>query len=399
MAYYKKREWVTSTQYKDGSTRKTRHVRHDFRIVLPGGRRLTKTFLNLDAGKRWAAEQERLVELGADVAGVERAKKTTVGHIIDRYMDEVAPSLRSPSAAKGCADPLRREIGSIPLASLTPERVGQYRDDRLQQRRRRGGGRAGAPTVELDRCVKPSTVKKELAFLARVVDVAIKSWGYRLPFGNPARGVDRPPEGDGRDRRLQPGEEEQLLTACAFNEGLKRAIILAIETAARRGELCALTWADVSFDRRTLQIRAEDAGAAKTGTKRAVPLSQRAIDVLSEAMPKRPKPENPVLGFKGESLSQAFDRACRRASINDLRFHDLRHEATSRLFELGLDMMEVSAITGHKTLDMLKRYTQLRAEQIASKMDRLALLEADNATLDVQLAAILNELRLLRQMQ
>ena len=375
-----------------------KQVRHDFRITLPDGRRVTRSFKSKEAGQRWVSEQERLAELGADFTGVERAKKATLGQIIDRYMEEIAPTLRSPSAAKSCADSLRRELGDTPFAGLTPERVGQYRDTRLKQRSKRGGGKLGAPLVELDRNVKPATVKKEMAFLARVSDVAIKSWGYRLPFGNPARGVDRPPEGDGRDRRLLPGEEERLMAACAHNQALRWAIILAIETAARRGELCALVWGDVDFDRRTLQIRAEDAGAAKTGAKRTAPLSQKAISVLMEAKPKRAKPNESVLGFGPGGLSQAFERACRRAGIEGLRLHDLRHEATSRLFELGLDMMEVSAITGHKTLDMLKRYTQLRAEQIALKMERLALQSADNAPLEVQLAAVLKELRLLRQM-
>ena len=69
-------------------------------------------------------------------------------------------------------------------------------------------------------------------------------------------------------------------------------------------------------------------------------------------------------------MSQAFERACEphRANISGLRFHDLRHEATSRLFEKGLNVMEVAAITGHKTLDMLKRYTHLRAEDLAKKL-------------------------------
>ena len=398
MAYYKERRWEVEREYADGRKKVLKQIRHDFRITLPDGRRVTRSFKSKETGQRWVVEQERLVELGADLAGVERAKKATLGQILDRYMDEIAPTLRSPSAAKSCADSLRRELGGIPFATLTPERVGQYRDIRLKQRRMRGGGKVGMPLVELDRCVKPATVKKDMAFLARVIDVAIKSWGYRLPFGNPARGVDRPPEGDGRDRRLLPGEEDQLLAACSHNEPLRWAIILAIETAARRGELCAIVWGDVDFERRTLQIRAEDPGAAKTGTKRTAPLSQRAIIVLSGAKPSRAKPDQPVLGFKPESLSQAFDRACHRAGIVGLRLHDLRHEATSRLFELGLDMMEVSAITGHKTLDMLKRYTQLRAEQIALKMERLALQSADNAPLEVQLAAVLKELRLLRQM-
>ncbi|MCK5770061.1 site-specific integrase [Algiphilus sp.] len=400
MAYYKKRQWYTLTTYKDGRTKRTLNVRHDFRVVLPGGQRVTRTFKNLDAGKRWVAEQERLIELGADALGVERSRDVTVGAILDRYMREVAVSLKSMRAAKGCADPLRRELGQIPLSALTPERVGEYRDTRLKQRRRRGGGTKEAEAVELDRMIQPSTVKKELAFLSRVIDVATKAWGYRLPLGNPARGVDRPSEGDGRDRRLVGDEESRLLAAASGNPVLRNAIILLIETAARRGELWAVEWRDIDYESRTLHLRAEDPGAAKTGTaktRRVVPLTPRAVEAFKALEPKRKSDrQGRVFRIEPSSVSQAFGRACARAGIDELTLHDLRHEGTSRLFELGLNMMEVSAITGHKTLDMLKRYTQLRAEQIGKRMETLLAPESSDAAVEVQLAAILKELEYLR---
>ncbi len=104
---------------------------------------------------------------------------------------------------------------------------------------------------------------------------------------------------------------------------------------------------------------------SKTGDPRRVPLSSRALAVL-DALPRRL--DGKVWGMRADSITQAFDRACRRAAIDDLRFHDLRHEATSRLFEKGFNPMEVSAITGHKTLQMLKRYTHLRAEDLAKRL-------------------------------
>ncbi|BBF65303.1 site-specific integrase [Acidithiobacillus sp. 'AMD consortium'] len=101
---------------------------------------------------------------------------------------------------------------------------------------------------------------------------------------------------------------------------------------------------------------------SKTGDPRRVPLSSRALAVL-DALPRRMDGE--VWGVRADSITQAFARACHRAGIEDLRFHDLRHEATSRFFEKGLNPMQVAAITGHKTLQMLKRYTHLRAEDLA----------------------------------
>ena len=96
-----------------------------------------------------------------------------------------------------------------------------------------------------------------------------------------------------------------------------------------------------------------------------MPLSSRALTVLTH-LPRRV--DGKVWGMRADSITQAFERACSRASIENLRFHDLRHEAASRLFEKGLNPMQVAAITGHKTLQMLKRYTHLKAEDLAKML-------------------------------
>jgi integrase len=123
-----------------------------------------------------------------------------------------------------------------------------------------------------------------------------------------------------------------------------------------------LAWEEIDLVKGTAHLP-----ITKTDVPRTVPLSTLAIATLN-GLPRRI--DGRVFGLKAESMSQAFERACeeRRANIQDLRFHDLRHEATSRLFERGLNVMEVAAITGHKTLDMLKRYTHLRAEDLAKKL-------------------------------
>jgi integrase len=95
-----------------------------------------------------------------------------------------------------------------------------------------------------------------------------------------------------------------------------------------------------------------------------VPLSIRAVEILKGVQSPR---EGRVFPIGADAVTRAFDRACRKAGIEDLRFHDQRHEATSRLFEKGLNVMEVASVTGHKTLQMLKRYTHLRPEDIARK--------------------------------
>jgi len=152
-----------------------------------------------------------------------------------------------------------------------------------------------------------------------------------------------------------------LLEACrSVNPELTAIVRVAVETVMRQGEIMGLSWDKVNLTQRTVTLN-----EAKNGTKRVVPLSAAVCNVLSE-LPRRI--DGKVWAYGQEGVKYVFPAACRRAGIKDLRFHDLRHEATSRLFEKGFNPMEVSAITGHKTLQMLKRYTHLRAEDLAKRM-------------------------------
>ena len=128
----------------------------------------------------------------------------------------------------------------------------------------------------------------------------------------------------------------------------------------RRAELVSIEWRNIDLENRFLILP-----DTKNGESRAVPLSSKALSLIQGVARN---PTGKVFVSKPNSVSQGFIRACKRAGLEDLRFHDLRHEATSRFFELGLNTMEVSAITGHKTLSMLKRYTHLKAKDLALKL-------------------------------
>lgn len=165
-----------------------------------------------------------------------------------------------------------------------------------------------------------------------------------------------------RDRRLVGDEATRLLEACNTSScpWLAPITILAVETAMRQGELLALTWDTIDLTRRVARLL-----DTKNGERRDVPLSIAAIAVLT-ALPRAI--DGRVFPISQDNLEGYWRRATKAAEIADLRFHDLRHEAASRLFEKGLNPMEVAAITGHKTLQMLKRYTHLRAEDIAVRI-------------------------------
>ena len=203
--------------------------------------------------------------------------------------------------------------------------------------------------------------------LSHLFEVARKEWGIHVR--NPVRDIQVPSASEMRGRRLQAGErghdgeETRLLAACreARNPYLLPIVRLALETAMRQGELISLRWEHVDLNRRTVYLP-----DTKNGESRTVPLSMTAVGIL-RSLP-RSIHGRVFPGLTTEAVKRAYARAVRRAGIKDLRFHDLRHEATSRLFEKGLNIMEVASITGHKDLRMLRRYTHLKAEDLARKL-------------------------------
>ena len=176
---------------------------------------------------------------------------------------------------------------------------------------------------------------------------------------NPVANLRKPKLPQGRDRRLFEGEEERLLEHA--EDPMDKLIILAIETAMRQGELLNLRWEYVDL-KKQIAILPE----TKNGTKRVVPLSSRATKIFKQMTHQISGIVFPDL--YSSLVSHEFTRVCAVANIKGLRFHDLRHETTSRLFEKGLGIMEVASITGHKTLHMLKRYTHLKAEDLVKKL-------------------------------
>jgi integrase len=144
---------------------------------------------------------------------------------------------------------------------------------------------------------------------------------------------------------------------------LKQLVILAIETGMRRGELLGLQWEHVQFAKRIVHLP-----LTKNGESRDVPLSRRATDTLAALSKNRQPNADLVFPMSGNSVRLAFEHLRARAKMSNFHFHDLRHEAITRLFERGLNIAEVSAISGHKELKMLQRYTHLRAIDLVSRL-------------------------------
>jgi integrase len=312
------------------------------RGVSPRG----KSFDRRSDAERWARYIEAEVDRSGWITDTRLAEKTTLGELLARYRTEVSPTKRSASSELARIGAIcRRDICHRTLAKLTSTHIAGYRDERLQS-------------------VAPATVVRELNTLSHAIETALREWGLWLPR-NPVKMVRRPSVPQGRKRRLEDGEEERLLAACDRGRTplLKQLVILAIETGMRRGELLGLRWEHVQLAKRIVHLP-----LTKNGESRDVPLSRRATDTLTALLKNKRSNVDLVFPISGNSVRLAFEHLRVRAKLSDFHFHDLRHEAITRLFERGLNIAEVSAISGHKELRMLQRYTHLRAIDLVSRL-------------------------------
>ncbi|CAJ0787895.1 Tyrosine recombinase XerC [Ralstonia mannitolilytica] len=285
-----------------------------------------------------------------------QAEGTSLADLLDRYLAEVSPKKRSANSDKSRMAAVRKRLGAYKLTALTPQLLAEYRDEKL-------------------RTLNPQTVIHHLALINHALTLATREWGIVLPGGVPK--VVKPKLPPGRDRRVQQGEIEAIVAA-TLSPVLADLIPFAVETGMRRGEMLALDWEYIDFQRRTAYLP-----KTKTDTPRTVPLSTKALAILQKRLEAG---ADIPFAMHEDAVSTAFMRAVKRGRrayeaacmaegkppsarwLVGIRLHDLRHEATSRFFEKGLSVMEVTTITGHKTMEMLKRYTHLRASDVALKL-------------------------------
>ena len=317
----------------------------------------TKTFMYREDAEKWARATERDMDAGIYTSASD-AERTTVHNLIKDFKVEFAPKhyrVREDQkeAWRFQLARLDEALGDYSLAALDQKLIAGYRDKRIK-------GNIDRPAVG------ESTVRKELYMLSKVLGFAQAEKGIALPRGNPVEKIRKPSDGKGRDRRLSAEEWQALEKECqaSRNPWLWPAVQLAVETAMRQGEILSLTWPQVDMERRLALL--VDPEKIKNSEPRAVPLSSSAVTVLN-ALPR--SVSGLVLPVERLTLYHAFRYACDRARIKNFTFHDLRHEALSRLAERGdFSVLELAAVSGHKTLQMLKRYTHLQVEALAKKL-------------------------------
>ncbi len=303
----------------------------------------TKSFPTKAGADRWS----RIVEGSMDsrqFVSTREAETTTLGDLLRRYRESITPSKRGAVEEAFRLKSLERSrMARLAVVNVTPKVVADYRDERLK-----------------DCC--PGTVIRDLAVLSSIFNHARREWDIGVP--NPVEMVRKPTAPSGRDRVLTQDEQSRLLAAAIptgrRNRLLVPILIVALETAMRRGELLGMTWADVHLDRAVLRLP-----LTKNGSSRWVPLSSRAVAAL-ESLDRSTSVF--VFPVRFAALGKMFERLCVRAQVADFRFHDLRHTAATRLADKLPNVIELAAVTGHRSIQMLKRYYHPTAEALAAKL-------------------------------
>lgn len=318
------------------------------------------TFHTRTDAVRWARTQE--VDLERDDSGITtEAHRHTLQQAIDRYRREVLPELR-PSTQYSYQIHLvwwEAQLGTLHLAELHPARIATCRDLLIK---------AGK---------SPATVTRYLATLASVITAAVRRWHW-LP-SSPLAQVSKPTVRNERQRFLTEDELSRLLAACreSSSRDLLLAVLLAVSTGARQGEILGLRWRDIDLERGILHLRAGIETVTKGGSRsvalaaEVAPLleARAATGTLAEDLifPSRVTRRHPI------DLRKPFSTALERACIKDFHWHDLRHACASFLAKDGASLLEIGAILGHRNASTTKRYSHLtedHAHELTRRMSR-----------------------------
>ncbi|MGO9566874.1 MAG: tyrosine-type recombinase/integrase [Desulfomonilaceae bacterium] len=279
------------------------------------------------------------------------AARVTLGELCQWYLD--LPEVMAKASFDRDDDSvqnLKRIVGeATKLRELTAGKIEGYQRKRLEEK----------SPVHPSEKVRPATVNREVACLKTMISRAIK---HGKLDANPILRVKKLPENNVRERVLASEHFERLLEACL--QHLKPIVLVAYYTGMRKSEILFLTWEDVDLQNRFIRLKGD---RTKTGVARSVPLHPRVWEALSH-LPRGIRSSRVFLwrGKPVNDVKKAFKAACTKAGLNDFTFHDLRHCAINNLRLAGNDYFKIMAISGHKTMNVFKRYNLVTEEELSS---------------------------------
>jgi integrase len=324
--------------------------RYNVRVRRLGFAPVSRSFDTLADAKEWARLKEREADRGELGPDPKALQSITLRQLVERYQKDVIPKLRSSKKEAYIVNAfLKHDICDKPLSSLTTADFARYRDKQLEK-------------------VTAKSLSRMLSPINHMFHVARDEWDVPLRE-NPLDKLKLKVIDNKRTRRLQAGELERLLAAGTDRSRSPYTILIvrfALETAMRRGEILSLRWSDIDMERSLATVR-----ESKNGHSRVIPLPPAAKAILDEAKAiaeHRKKTSASVFPVSINAFRLSWQRLVNSTKIENLHFHDLRHEAISRLFELGLTVPEVAQISGHRTLGMLMRYAHANNTAVRAKL-------------------------------
>lgn len=302
----------------------------------------TKTFDKKALAKAWITETEQAIatkEL--------RSRGVNIGKLVNKYITEVGPMIKLGTDSEKSFKQIAKMTARLYLDDLTMQSLLDMKKEFCPN--------AG-----------PASFNRYLTSISTVLSTAEAMWDVNIPWVEFRKAkkslltVRAIASGGRRTRRLQPGELESLRENICTTLPLSDIVDLALASCMRSGELTRVRWDDLDRAKRTILIRDRKHPTEKVGNHQTIPLLGESMSIIE----RQPKTEDCIFPYKSDSVEAAFRRAVKAAGIVDLSFHDLRHEGISRLFEQGYALQEVAIVSGHRSWNSLKIYTNLKPESL-----------------------------------
>lgn len=347
-SYVLKRSYGTSTgtrmEANMASITKTRG-RWTCRVTTPDSV-LKKTFDTKKEAIAWGANKDLELAKGVKSAG-ETSTFADLGWVYIRRYSVLKAETTCETETTTINKLSRQKWAKVPLHSLTADDLWEWRDSRSKE-------------------CSPNTLRREIATIRSVIRKA-PDLGVHVDEAIFLQ-IPKPKEVAREVERISDSDMQQLEMAAQANHKrnpyMKQLIRLAVETGMRRGELLDIEWSDVDLARGFIKI---PAAKAKTNRGRNIPLTPKAKRILADLAVQNDNQER-VFELSGNAVRMSFQRLRERAGMPHLHFHDFRHEAISRFYDMGLTTPEVMAISGHRSVEMVERYSHASTDNLVAKL-------------------------------
>ncbi len=327
----------------------------------------TATFEKKTAAQRWIAQNEPAMKEGRHITDYE-AKKHTLNELIDRYIRIELPKRKAADHQKYKMqlEWWKKHIGKYLLTKITPALLSECKEKLItEESPKPKGGR---------KTRSEATANRYMACLSVVLSTGMKEWGWLEE--NPMLKVRKFTEKANQDRYLMPDEIKRLLAACmtfnlkgeCYHQETYLFVLIALSTGARYSEIHNLTWKNINFHNKQFAFI-----ATKNGENRGVPMTETVYKKLKDFQKVRNINSDYLFttkdGKKLIDMRVRFYKVLECAEIKNCRFHDLRHTVASHIAMNGGSLLDIAEVTGHKTMQMVKRYAHLTHKHTAQLLE------------------------------